>query len=165
MANSKDGQILIEHITDVLNNIITTTGRQIDRDEAAIWDGFLHQLNNDEWESMFMAFKELVAKHNIFLSHHQQRKFDDAYTTFKRDSLKRERCMDIRNKFMNTKNLAWGMIMTIREVVNQANKVDIPNVDAPKQATTKTVTTKGNKRVINISARIEIWEDLFQAED
>lgn len=164
MANSQDGLILMEHITNVLNNLITTTGKQIDRDEKVIWDEFLHQLTNDEWDSMFMAFKEIVDKHGILLTHHQQRKYDEAYTTFQKDKLKREKCMDILNKFMNTRTLAWGMIMVIREVVNQANKVDVPNVDAPKTVETKTQTKNGNKRVINISARIEIWEELFQSE-
>lgn len=165
MANAQDGLILLEHITGVLNNLIIKSGKQIDRDEKAIWDDFLHQLTNDEWESMFMAFKELVSKHGIFLSHHQQRKYDEAYTTFQKDKHKREKCLDILNKFMNTRTLAWGMIMVIREVVNQANKVDVPNVDAPKTVQTKTTTKNGQKRVINISARIEIWEDLFQAEE
>lgn len=165
MANSQDGLILLEHITTVLNNLITSKGKQIDRDEKVIWDDFLHQLTNDEWESMFMAFKQLVDKHSIILTNHQDRKFSEAYTTFQKDKHKREKCLDILNKFMNTRSLAWGMIMVIREVVNQANKVDIPNVDAPKIKETKTITKNGVKRVINISARIEIWEDLFQAED
>lgn len=162
MANTQDGLLLCEHITDVLNTLITTKHKQIDKDEPAIWDGFLHQLTNDEWESMFMAFKDLVSKHNIFLTPHQQTKFDEAYTTFQKDKLKRERCMDIRNKFMNTKKLAWAMIMTIREVVNQVNNVDIANVDSKP---TPVEQPQVKKRVINISARIEIWEDLFDVKE
>lgn len=162
MANTQDGNLLCEHITQVLNNIITTTGQQIDKDEPKIWDDFLHQLTNDEWESMFMAFKHMVDKHSILLTHHQQRKFDEAYATFQKDKNKRARCMDIRNRFMNTKTLAWGMIMTVREVVNQANKQHIPNVDQVKQAVPP--PQEGRRRKINIHATIEIWEDLFDCE-
>lgn len=163
MANNQDGLILCEYITQILNNIITTTGKQIDKDEPAIWDDFLHQLTNDEWESMFMAFKSLLDKHNILLTHHQQRKFDEAYITFQKDKHKRQRCMDIRNKFMNTKAMSWGMIMTIREIVNQANKQNIPNVDAPKPPESKP-HVPGLRRKINIHASIEIWEDLFDVK-
>lgn len=163
MANTQDGLILCEHITQVLNDLIKNTGRQIDRDEPKIWDDFLHQINNDEWESMFMAFKELVAKHGLFLTQHQQRKFDEAYATFQKDKNKRERCMDIRNRFMNTKTLAWGMIMTIREVVNQAKGLDIPNVDKPKPPPEKQ-PHPNKRRKINIHATFEIWEDLFDVK-
>ena len=163
MASVQDGVLLMDHITDILNDLITSTGKQIDRDEKIIWDGFLHQVLNDEWESMFMAFKELVAKNNIFLTHHQQRKFDEAYLVFQKDKVKRERCMDIRNRFMNTKELAWSMIMTIREVNNLSKGRDIPNVDAAKPQP-KPVTKPGQRRKINIHATIEIWEDLFDVK-
>jgi len=163
MANTQDGLILCEHITQVLNDIITKTGKQIDKDEPAIWDGFLHQLTNDEWESMFTAFKVLIEQHKIHLTHHQQRKFDEAWITFQKDKHKRERCMDIRNKFMNTKTLAWGMIMTIREVQNQVNKKDIPNVDKPVVPQPKP-HVPGKRRKINVHATFEIWEDLFDIE-
>jgi hypothetical protein len=163
MANTQDGLVLCEHITQVLNDIITKTGKQIDKDEPAIWDGFLHQLTNDEWESIFTAFKLLIEQHSIHLTHHQQRKFDEAYITFQKDKLKRDRCMDVRNRFMNTKTLAWGMIMTIREVVNQVNKTNIPNVDKPVVPESKP-HQPGKRRKINITAKIEIWEDLFDIE-
>lgn len=163
MANTQDGLILCEHITQVLNDIITKTGKQIDKDEPEIWQGFLHQLTNDEWESIFMAFKHLVDEHSIHLTHHQQRKFDEAYMTFQKDKLKRERCMDIRNRFMNTKTLAWGMIMTVREVVNQVYKQDIPNVDKPREPEPQP-QPEGRRRKINITAKIEIWEDLFDVK-
>jgi hypothetical protein len=163
MANLQDGQLLCEHITEVLNTLITTTGKQIDKDEPQIWDGFLHQITNDEWESMFMAFKQIVEDHKIHLTHHQQRKFDEAYMTFQKDKVKRERCMDIRNRFMNTKTLAWGMIMTVREVVNASKGQDIPNVDKPKLPEPKP-PQEGKKRRINITAKIEIWEDLFDVK-
>jgi hypothetical protein len=163
MANTQDGLILCEHITQVLNDIITKTGKQIDKDEPKIWDDFLHEINNDEWESMFMAFKTMIEQHKIHLTHHQQRKFDEAYITFQKDKLKRERCMDIRNRFMNTKTLAWGMIMTIREVVNQVNKVDIPNVDKPLVPQPKP-HQPGKRRKINFHATFEIWEDLFDVK-
>jgi hypothetical protein len=163
MANRQDGELLCEHITEILNNLIVSKCKQIDKNEPVIWDGFLHQITNDEWESMFMAFKHIVEDKKIFLTHHQQRKFDEAYTTFQQQKIKRERCMDVRNRFMNTKDSAWAMIMTIREVVNSSKGRDIPNVDAVKPPEPKPQPT-GKRRKINIHATIEIWEDLFDVK-
>jgi hypothetical protein len=110
-----------------------------------------------------MAFTHTIDHKRILLTHHQQRKFDEAYATFHKDKLKRERCMDIRNRFMNTKDKAWAMIMVIREIYNQANGKDIPNVDAPKTPEPPK-HQEGKRRKINIHATIEIWEDLFEVK-
>jgi hypothetical protein len=158
-----DGELLNQYITDVLNDIIMSTGKAIDKDNPKIWDGFLHQLTNAEWELMFKAFLDTVANKALLLTYHQQQKFDEAYMTFNKDKLKREQCMDIRNRFMNTKTLAWGMIMTIREVYNLANGKNIANQDQPKPAEPKP-QPPGRRRRINIHATIEIWEDLFDVK-
>jgi hypothetical protein len=160
MADLQMGYELNQHITTVLNNIITDTGRQIERDNELIWDGFLHQLNNDDWAAMFAAFDDLVTKKDIFLTPHQQRKFQDAYTTFKRDKDLRPKCMDIRTKFKSTKDLAWAMIMIIREVVNASNGVNIPNVDSglkPKN-TSSEKELKTYRREYNITVIERLFE-------
>lgn len=163
MQSHSDGALLNQYITDQLNDIILSTGKAIDKDNPKIWQGFLHQLTNDNWASMFEAFKHLVDSKGILLTHHQQQKFDEAYMTFHKDKLKRERCMDIRNRFMNTKTLAWGMIMTIREVYNQANNTAIANQDQQTQPEAKP-QAPGRRRKINVHATIEIWEDLFDVK-
>ena len=129
MANITQGNELNQYITDTLNGLITTTGRQIDKNEKIIWDEFLHIIDNDNWADMFAAFKHALDSQSIFLNSLQERRYTEALRTFERDSLLRERCMDILNKAKNTRTLAWGMIMTIREVYNEKNKVNIPNVD------------------------------------
>jgi hypothetical protein len=158
MTELETGNLLCEHITEVLNRIITTTGEQIQKDNKEIWDGFLHQLNNDEWAAMFLAFKTLVDRENLSLRPDQQRKFDAAYTTFKRDSLLRERCMDIRNRAKNTKDLAWAMIMTIREVWNFSKGLDIPNVNTKLPEPETAYEKRKYRREINI----QIQETLFE---
>lgn len=150
------GEQLCEHITDTLNDIIKNTG-QIKKDNKEIWDGFLHQVTNDEWAAMFEAFKQKVSDEDIALRPDQQDKFERAYTTFQRDRHLRERCMDIRHKHKNTKDLAWAMIMTIREVWNKSKGIDIPNVDKePPPITPKEI--KKYRREINITIQEKLFE-------
>lgn len=156
------GQELCAHITTVLNDIITTTGQQIQKDNKQIWDGFLHQVTNDEWSAMFKAFKHEVEANDICLRPDQVHKFDSAYTTFKRDSQLRERCMDVRTRHKNTKDLAWGMIMTIREIWNKKQGIDIPNVDTTVQSLPK---TPYERRKYRREYNITIQETLFEIED
>lgn len=159
MAKIEVGNELCEYITGVLNNIITTTGKQIAKDNKEIWDGFLHKVDNEDWAAMFEAFKHKLANSDQFLSQHQQDKFDRAYTTFKRDSQLRERCMDIRTQHKNTKDLAWAMIHVIREVWNADKGIDIPNVDQPQKATPKTARQiKEYRREINITIQERLFE-------
>jgi hypothetical protein len=163
MANVNDGMVLCEHISDVLNTLIKNKGTQIRKDESVIWDEFLHVINNQEWADMFAAFEQVIETHKIFLTEHQERKYQEAKSQFTRDQYKRERCMDIRNRFMNTKDKAWAMIMVIREVFNDKNNRNIPNVDREKPKP-QPVTQPGKRRRINVTATIEIWEDLFEVK-
>lgn len=159
MANLEQGYELCQHITDTLNNIINKTGRQIDKNEPEIWDGFLHQASNQDWEDMFAAFKHMISNSEVFLENHQQCKFDEAYTTFQRDKNKRERCMDIRNKYKNTKYMAWSMIMIIREVVNAINGVKISNTNSKDIPDSK---IKQSKHRMSITIT---FDTLFDVED
>jgi len=159
MANLKQGYELNQYITDVLNNLIETTGHQIQRDEPKIWAEFLHVLDNDNWSDMFAAFKDCLDNNNIFLNALQERRYDEALKTFERDSQLRESCMDILTQAKNTRKLAWGMIMTIREVTNEKNKINIPNVDNAVKTTkpVKGIEIEKTKEY----TKIIIFNDLF----
>jgi hypothetical protein len=161
MANLSNGYELCQAITDLLNSIIVNSGKQIDKNEKAIWDGFLHQATNQDWEDIFAAFKHMINTGGVHLTHYQQTRFDEAYTTFQQDKHRRERCMDIKYKFKNTKVLSWGMIMVIREVVNTINGVDIPNKDIVKP----TVTVKRGRyeqTTVNGHTTLTLFDDLFE---
>lgn len=162
MANISQGNELNQYITDTLNGLITSTGRQIDKNERVIWDEFLHILDNNNWADMFEAFKKVLETENIFLNSIQERRYTEARTTFERDSQLRDRCMDILNKAKNTRVLAWGMIMVIREVYNEKNKINIPNVDRAVKTvkSTKGIEVEKTKEY----TRITIFNDLFEQD-
>jgi hypothetical protein len=160
MANIPAGHALNQHITDVLNDIIITTKHKIDRDEPKIWQDFLHQLSNEDWEDMFAAFEELLDTSDVLLTNYQSRKYQEARQTFNLDKLRRERCMDVRTKFMNTKEKAWSMIMVIREYYNACQGVNIPNQDSIEPASAK---AKGKYKKIEVT--IKIFEELFDTDE
>jgi hypothetical protein len=112
-------------------------------------------LTNDEWESMFLAFKTLVKDHDLALNPDQQNKFERAWTTFQHDKNLHERCMDRKM----TKMSAWAMINVIREVWNKSKGIDIPNEDRPVKPNSPHELKK-YRREINIT----IQETLFEIE-
>jgi hypothetical protein len=154
------GHALNQHITDVLNDIIISTKRQIDRDEKKIWHGFLHELSNEDWENMFAAFEDLMKTSPNLLTNYQSRKYEEARQIFNIDKNRRERCMDVRNKFMNTREKAWSMIMVIREYYNSCQGKNIPNQDTVEPST-KIAKDKYKK----IEITVKIFEDLFDTDE
>ena len=161
MASTSLGYDLCDHITEKLNNIITTTGKKIPKDHKTIWDGFLHEINNDDWESMFQAFKEAVRAHEIDLTDSQEQAFMTAWTAFQKYKNHHDRCMDVRSKTYNNKPLAWKMIMTIREIWNKIAGVDIPNIDGPERPKPEEMTprqVKEYRREINITIQERLFE-------
>ena len=114
-----------EAITDLLNGIIQTTGKAIDIDNQKIWAGFLHQreVDNEFWEDTIAAMEML------------EREAKEAFKAFNREAVwaarqaldenrtQHPRCMDQKT----AKGKTWRLIMSIREVINAVNELDIPN--------------------------------------
>jgi oligoendopeptidase F len=115
-----------EAITDLLNNIITSTGQAIDIDNATIWRGFLHQpdVNNEFWEQTIQAMEMLEREcRKNFKTFHREALWA-ARLALDQDRACHARCMDTK---LN-KGKTWRLIMSIREVINSINEVHIPNV-------------------------------------
>ena len=114
-----------EAITDLLNGIITNTGKAIDIDNQDIWRGFLHQreVDNEFWEDTIQALemleRECRANFKGF-NHEALWAAREALDACKNDH---PRCMDQKNN----KGKTWKLIMSIREVVNSINGIDLPN--------------------------------------
>lgn len=114
-----------EAIADLLNDIIVSTGKPIDIDNQMIWGGFLHQpeVDNDFWEDTLAAMEML------------ERECKRAFKPFNREAVWAAReALDAGKsghpRTMDTKfnkGKTWKLIMSIREVVNSINEVDLPN--------------------------------------
>ncbi len=114
-----------EAITDLLNGIIKNTGKAIDIDNQDIWKGFLHQreVDNEFWEDTIQALEMLEREcRQAFKGFHREALWGarEALDACKNDH---PRCMDQSKN----KGKTWKLIMSIREVINAINEVDIPN--------------------------------------
>lgn len=114
-----------ESITDLLNGIIVDTGKAIDIDNQMIWKGFLHQpeVNNDFWSDTIQAMEmlERECKHN-FKAFNREAVWA-AREAFDLSRADHPRCMDQSKN----KGKTWKLIMSIREVINAVNEIDIVN--------------------------------------
>ena len=114
-----------EAIADLLNGIIESTGKAIDIDNKMIWQGFLHQpeVDNEFWEDTIQAMEMLERECRAnFKAFHKEAVWA-AREALDAGSADHARCMD--TKF--NKGKTWKLIMSIREVINSINEVNIPN--------------------------------------
>lgn len=108
-------------IATLLNNIVKEEG-EISIDDKRIWDGYLHRWTNEEWMLIVQAVYELNQDHpELFKRYH----VDALEATILALSAghQNSRIMDKRKN----KGTEWRMIMTLREVWNNANAIHLPN--------------------------------------
>jgi hypothetical protein len=106
---------------------MTNGGKDIERDNTAIWDGFLHRLTNDDWFDILCVFPMITKEHHVFLRSYQDNGYERCCKTLERywDT---PRCLDIKNSRMDNKRIQWQMIMIIREVYETINNTQYPKV-------------------------------------
>ena len=114
-----------EAITDLLNGIIKDTGKAIDIDNQKIWSGFLHQreVDNEFWEQTLDAMEMLVREVPRKFKPFNREAVYNAREALKSCSQNHPRCMDQKDN----KGKTWKLIMSIREVINAINEIEIPN--------------------------------------
>lgn len=108
-------------IATLLNNIVREEG-EISIDDKRIWDGYLHQWTNEEWMLLVQAAYELRIQYpDLFKPFHTEALEATilALSAGHSDS----RIMDKKKN----KGVEWRMIMTLREVWNNANAIHLPN--------------------------------------
>lgn len=111
-----------EEIATTLNSIIKREG-EIDINNEIIWKGFLHRWENQDWELALTAVATLMEEHpGLFRKYHIDA-FRDAAGTLVKHMDTTDRVLDKRM----FKKTAWKMIMTMREVWNNAQGNYVPN--------------------------------------
>jgi len=125
MSNIVNGVKNCEMITDLLNGIIKDTKRAIDIDNKQIWKGFLHQpaVNNAFWSDTISAMEMLEREAKFAFKAFNREAVWTAREAFDLAQADHPRCMDQSAR----KGKTWKLIMTIREVINSVNELEIPN--------------------------------------
>lgn len=158
MANPAKGIDLWQDITATLNDIITTTGKKIDINNPTIWQEYLHRWDNTDWADMLSAFDAVLQQRPDLMKPFHKRNFENAVTVLNLGKDQSDRILDKKAN----KRVAWAMIMTLREVLNELNEVDIPNDDA------KLKRRKVPKVVVEQTeeyTRTTVFHNLFDVEE
>ena len=124
--NEATASDLLVNITDYLNTLIRKTGKRIDINNHALWDQYFHKWSNQDWDVMLSALEELIQRQPHLFEAYHKRAVQEARTAWHAQKNANDRILDTKRH----KRKAWACVMTIREVVNRINGLDIPNEDA-----------------------------------
>jgi hypothetical protein len=157
MANINNGLELWEQIALDLNEIITSTGLKIDINNRTIWDKWLHQLTNDQWEDMLSSFATVYAEDNSVAEYYNKSAIERARVVL----LKGDPSKRILDQKINKKT-AWAAMMSLRETWNNIREIHCPNEDSKSNKVKKSRKTEVEETAEY--TRVTIWHDLFEVK-
>lgn len=125
---------VIEAIAEMLNTEIRKTG-EIQINNSTIWDGYLHQMHNEDWRGILETMNNLAGQHPELFTLQNLEAIRDGIALLDKFDQYYDRVMDMRNRHVSAKKTAWKCIMSIREVYCKANGIYLPNSDESKVKT------------------------------
>jgi hypothetical protein len=117
---------MLSDIAQYLNEIIRTTGKQIDINNHALWDRYFHTWTNQDWDIMLTALEDLMATAPDLFKPWHRRNIQEARSAWHAQKNSNDRILDSKKH----KRKAWACVMTIREIVNAVNGIELENVDS-----------------------------------
>jgi hypothetical protein len=127
----EEGMDLCEEIATICNEQILKNGR-LEKNNKEIWGRILHKYNNWDWARAVGIMRELMDTHPEMFDARQDEAVLTADLILSRNwerGGKLGRILDTKQHKFDE----WRLVMTIREVWNKAQGVDIPNDDKSKQ--------------------------------
>ena len=124
---------MLVDITNYLNTIIRTTGKQIDINNRELWNQYFHRWSNEDWDIMLTALEELIRTQPHLFEAWHLRNVQAARSAWHAQKNSADRVLDTKRH----KPKAWACVMTIREVVNKILDIDLPNDSAKVQVNTE----------------------------
>lgn len=125
MTHETASDIMVD-LTNYLNNIIRKTGKAIDINNHALWNKYFHKWSNHDWDMMLSALEELLKVQPHLFEPWHVRNIQAARTAWSLHKSSTDRILDSKRH----KSKAWACAMTIREIVNRIEGIDLPNEDA-----------------------------------
>jgi hypothetical protein len=117
---------VIEAIAEMLNTEIRKNG-EIQINNSTIWDGYLHQMHNEDWRGILATMNTLAEQHPELFTLQNLEAIRDGIALLDKFDQYYDRVMDMRNRHVSAKKTAWKCIMSIREVYCKANGIYLPN--------------------------------------
>ena len=125
---------VMEAIAEMLNTEIRKNG-EIQINNSIIWDGYLHQMHNEDWRGILETMHTLYAQQPQLFSMQNVSAIDDGLALLDKFDQYYDRVMDMKNRHVSAKKTAWKCIMAIREVWNTATGEYLPNKNESKTKT------------------------------
>jgi len=117
---------IMRHIQKTLNNIIESTG-EIQINNKIIWDGYLHQMDNEVWRGILETMNLLSKQHPELFTLYQLVAIGEGLAALDKYEDYYDKVLNMKTKVISHKGIAWKCFMTVREVMNKACYIDIPN--------------------------------------
>lgn len=124
----------MHHIQRMLNNQIENHG-EIKINNKTIWSGFLHQMGNDVWRGILETLDELSEQSPALFDQYHLDSIRLGLAALDRYDSYYDSVLDMRNRHVDHKKIAWRCLMTIREVMNRATGKRIENSDTAQVKT------------------------------
>jgi len=125
---------VMEAIAEMLNTEIRKNG-EIQINNSIIWDGYLHQMHNEDWRGILETMHTLYQQQPQLFSMQNVSAIQDGIALLDKFDQYYDRVMDMKNRHVSAKKTAWKCIMCIREVWNQARGEYLPNKNESKTTT------------------------------
>ena len=113
-------------ITQYLNNIIRSTGQAVEINNRPLWQRYMNSWTNQDWDIMLTGMEQLAAQDPELFKPWHVRAIQEARSAWLTQRSAHDRILDTRRY----KRRAWSAVMTIREIINQIQGVDLPNQTA-----------------------------------
>ena len=127
MTEIEHGLDLWHSVTKTLNSIVLDE-KEISIDDKRIWNGYLHKWDNEDWTAILTACYQLYLEHPEYFKQFHKEGIEQALLTLIQNEHTSHRVLDQKAH----KKTAWKLIMSMREVWNEANGIFIPNQPAMK---------------------------------
>lgn len=104
-----------------LNQIVQEQGT-IEINNHSIWNGILHDWDNEDWRLVLEAVGDLLVNHKGFFRPHHKEAFMNATKVLMDRGHEHGRILDTKPY----KGVEWRMLMTLRELWNMCNDQYLP---------------------------------------
>ena len=126
---------IMYRMKEFLNNEIRQTG-EIKINNKKIWDGWLHKMDNTVWRGILSTLAELEQQHPHLFTLHQSRGIEQGLALLDKYDAYYDNVLDMKNKHVKAKGIAWNCMHTVREVWNLCVGENLPNLDSSRITST-----------------------------
>lgn len=123
---------IICEITRQLNNQILEHG-ELQKNNMFIWKQILHKMSNEVWEGALTVLLEVCEYYPQMAQWNDKPYLETALRTVDKYSAYYDNVLDMSNKHLHHKAIAWRSLMIMREIVTKVWGIDLPNHNTSKR--------------------------------